>query len=211
MHTYRVTNATFVQTHYFIFLFPIFVNICDIAIIGNVYVLLCLKKLLQWAARWPPFIILTGQQVMEAAPAKYIFMRHPFNRKNIWLRQILSSLSSAILFFHLLSQMPFSFYFFNLFLLHGPKYFLLQNIFLFSFSFPPQKIKTSLHFQIWDSLFCLWKLILNDSLVAHIHSAYLVPIIDTSCQVISHSHSLDPISVMTLKLQTTIKDHFLER
>ena len=84
MHTYRVTNATFVQTHYFIFLFPIFVNICDIAIIGNVYVLLCLKKLLQWAARWPPFIILTGQQVMEAAPAKYIFMRHPFNRENIW-------------------------------------------------------------------------------------------------------------------------------
>ena len=74
-HTYRVPNATFVQTHYFIVLFPIFVNICDIAIIGNVYVLLCLKKLLQWAARWPPFIILTGQQVMEAAPAKYIFMR----------------------------------------------------------------------------------------------------------------------------------------
>ena len=127
MHTYRVTNATFVQTHYFIFLFPIFVNICDIAIFGYVYVLLCLKKLLQWAARWPPFIILTGQQVMEAAPAKYIFMRH-------WY---LSSLSFAILFFHFLSRMHFSFYFFNLFLLHGPKYFLLQNIFLFSFSFPP--------------------------------------------------------------------------
>ena len=83
-HTYRVPNATFVQMHYFIDLLRIFVNICDIAIIGNVYVLLCLKKLLQWAARWPPFIILTGQQVMEAAPAKYIFMRHPFNRKHIW-------------------------------------------------------------------------------------------------------------------------------
>ena len=82
-HTYRVPNATFVQRT-ISFLFPIFVNNCDIAIIGNVYVLLCLKKLLQCAARWPPFIILTGQQVMEAAPAKYIFMRHPFNRENIW-------------------------------------------------------------------------------------------------------------------------------
>ena len=160
MHTYRVTNATFVQTHYFIFLFPIFVNICDIAIIGNVYVLLCLKKLLQWAARWPPFIILTGQQVMEAAPAKYIFMRHPFNRKNIWLRQILSSLSSAILFFHLLSQMPFSFYFFNLFLLHGPKYFLLQNSPPpFPFPFPPKRpqlpsiFKSEIAYFVFESSF----------------------------------------------------------
>ena len=70
-------------------LFRIFVNICDIAIIGNVYVLLCLKKLLQWAARWPPFIILTGQQVMEAALAKYIFMRENTSFKTNFVFPIL--------------------------------------------------------------------------------------------------------------------------